>query len=449
MKKIGILGLGVVGKSVLNFLKKNSSVQIGIWDERKKTHQIPIQDFLSSNDLNFISPGISYKKYFDFYKKFSYKCLGELDLFSEHFNKPTIVVTGSLGKTTIAKLITVLLEKNNFNVGLGGNIGLPMLDLIQEQNDLDAAVLELSSFQLFLNKEFAPDIAIWSNFYPNHLNWHETEKHYFDSKFKIFEFQKKGQFSLLPIELVNKDNLERFNNLQSSLCFVCNENLSSDKHILPIKKHSIFYVDDKILKVAQVLNGLIIETKIIFDLRKLPSFSFIQNWLFVLAALFLHGINLKKLEFSPYDTVFSDKTFEHRLELFTTINGIDFYNDSKSTVIQATQAALNNLNKKNRPIILILGGLSKGVDRSKFIESLSKRYKNLKEVFFFGAEANLFNNLKTYSNLDLVLEEIKKIEKSGDQILFSPSGSSFDLFNNYMHRGKVFKDLVLKMYTHK
>ncbi|MFH1644526.1 MAG: UDP-N-acetylmuramoyl-L-alanine--D-glutamate ligase [bacterium] len=446
MKKIGILGLGVVGKSVLEFYK-NKNFQIDIWDEKDTTSQISILDFLKSNDLNIISPGIPYKKYESFYKKYPEKCSGELDIFQNSFFGKSIVVTGSLGKTTIAKLISFLLEKNNYKVGLAGNIGLPMMDLIKNQTNLDLSVLELSSFQLYLNKKFAPDVAIWSNFYLNHLDWHQTESHYFDSKFNIFKYQKDGQFSLMPIELLNEKNIDSFNNLDSSLCFICNENFSADKYLLSKKKFSVFYVDDEMLKLVQIDNLKIIENKTIFDLRRLPKFSFIQNWVFALAAVYVYGVDLKKLKIDSNDIDLKDRTFEHRLEFFVTINGIDFYNDSKSTVIQATDSALKELDKNGKPIILVLGGLSKGVDRSVFIKLLPEKYKNLKELFFFGQESNLFENLKTYPTLDSVLKEIQKIAKSGDQILFSPAGSSFDLFDNYMHRGKVFKDLVLKMYN--
>ena len=448
MKNIGILGVGVVGRSILEFFKKqNKSVDITVWDECKNSSQISILEFLKSNDINFFSPGISYKKYFDFYQKFPNKCLGELDVFAKYFDKPAIAVTGSLGKTTIAKLISVLLSKSNFNVGLGGNIGYPMLDLIKEKNKLDFSVLELSSFQLFLNKKFAPKIAIWSNFYPNHLNWHETENHYFDSKFKIFEFQKQDGFSLFPVELIDEKNIEKFKSLKSTLCFVSNSNINFDKQLLSIKDYLFFYVEGNFLKYEKIINYKVVKRENIFNLSLLPQFSFIQNWIYVIASIFLLGIDLKKLKISSEDFNFQDKIFEHRLEFFVSINNIDFYNDSKSTVFQATESAIEKLNKNGKPIILILGGLGKGVDRSKFIKSLDKKYKNLKEILFFGSESNLFQNIKTYSDLNSALKEIKLLAKPGDQVLFSPSGSSFDLFDNYMHRGKVFKDLVLKMYT--
>jgi len=479
MSRIGIAGFGVVGKSILNYLKSDDCCyktrQLSLWDKRALSSEelsllkqykifevysfkVSLENFLKLNDLNIISPGISPKFYASFCKG---NCVGELDIFSSVFHKPTVAVTGTLGKTTITKLISILLSKlSKLQIGTGGNIGKPMLDLVKLQNPIDFAVLELSSFQLYLNNNFAPDIAIWNNFYSNHLDWHQSLEEYFDSKFKIAQFQKPGQSALFSFDLLKcfkkQDFIVKLQKIKSNVCFVCDKviDLKELSQTLNLDGYSVFYPCNNYLFHAQILKKKLIVNQKIFDLACLPDFSFVQNWLFVVSALFLFSsstkeleVFLKNLDLMDFKKKLGDVVCEHRLELFATINGVDFYNDSKSTVVQATQNALCQLDKKDRPIILIFGGLGKGVNRSNFISSLSEQYKNLKEVFCFGAESFLFKEYMSYPTIESVLNATLSIVEPGDQVLFSPGGSSFDLFDNYKHRGKVFKELVFRRHN--
>jgi len=328
---------------------------------------------------------------------------------------------------------------------MGGNVGIGMLDLVEQQENLDLAVLELSSFQLQLNKKFAPDIAIWSNFYPNHLDWHTDLREYFDAKFKIFEYQTEEQFALFPAEFLNnKYFLEKIKNIKSQIYFIGNfeeiNNLPFTLRSEPLRASRRVHEKDNKLVLSQLNSGKIIKSQEIFDLKLLPDFSFKQNWLFILATLYFLKLDLKLLE-SYFKENDKNEGQEHRLELFKTINNIDFYNDSKATVIQSTQAALQKLDQKNKPIILILGGLSKGVDRQPLVEHLSS-IKNLKKVFVFGTNCKDLSSFETYSSLEQTVSAILQIAQPGDLVLFSPSGASFDLFDNYQHRGEVFKELI-------
>ncbi len=209
MKKIGIWGLGKVGKSTIRFFSENGLLSLLEAKELSKDdrsfcelHNVnvirqngnTVKTFLQNNDVILASPGIDLEPY----PNYKHKFITELDLFALHFNKPTIAITGSLGKTTVTYLLHQLL--NPSTTALGGNIGIPMLDIIQ-QNNVKQAILEVSSFQLELSKQFAPDLAIWTNFYPNHLDRHKTLKDYFNAKYKLLEFQNKTQQTLVPIEL--------------------------------------------------------------------------------------------------------------------------------------------------------------------------------------------------------------------------------------------------------
>ncbi|MFA5074828.1 MAG: UDP-N-acetylmuramoyl-L-alanine--D-glutamate ligase [Candidatus Babeliales bacterium] len=476
--KIGILGFGVVGKSVLNFLSKKN-YEIGVWDKRVlleseidliKTYQtanyfdsteISIENFLDSHEKVIVSPGVNLSKILNKdFEKFQNKFLCELDFLSDFLIKKSIAVTGSLGKTTIVSLLGQFLP----NSCIAGNIGTGMLDVLSDQEKFDSIVLELSSFQLELNKKFSPDIAILNNLYPNHLDRHKTIQEYFDAKCKIFEYQKIGQKLLISTDFLTQDIflennnflqnifIDKLKSIKSDIVFIsCN--WDQDKVLLnnflkkfDFKNCSIFY---------NQYNFLYLEQNKIFDLNFLPNISFKQNWLFVLTTLYFCGQDFNNLEdklknFAKFISQDFEKIQQHRVEFFYAKNNIDFYNDSKSTVVQATLQAVNKLNQNNKPIILILGGTGKGVDRSFIFQELSK-FKNLKNILCLGdvayKEFEKFNKSLILSpDLNSLIHEIKKLAQSGDQILFSPSGASFDLFKDYKDRGNQFKELIKNLF---
>lgn len=467
---LGIVGFGVVGKSALKFLRnKDKQLKINIWDKRilnsyelqlikkykaKLCFNISLDKFINYNNI-FISPGFPITEI-----KEHNNLLCELDLFQNSFKRDVIAITGSLGKTTItsflAKISGMIPNKDNIYLKsvAAGNIGNAMLNIIGNK-ELNIAYLELSSFQLKLSKIFAPKISIFNNFYPNHLNWHDSLNDYFLSKCKIFEYQNKNQYSLFPVnflagslpEKIKKEFINKVEGAESKLCFVA-KNLTVALNILKkIKKDKIiFLAENKEFILYKIIDNKISEKKTIFDLRYLPNISFEINWLFILAALYLLKFDLKKLEnlLDQDLDIFIDQLDqqEHRLEYFTTINNVAFYNDSKSTLFQATIKAIKKISKQNRPIILILGGLSKGVNRTPLIQYLKKE-KNIKQIFCFGPQCYEFPNYKSYSSLNDVIDATFAIINPLDIVLFSPSGASFDLFQNYKHRGKEFKNAVL------
>jgi UDP-N-acetylmuramoylalanine--D-glutamate ligase len=486
---IGILGFGVVGKSVLHFLKKtipsllnqtmylNNTLinlqdsRVSVWDKREleveEIKQIEgldayyiatkelILDFLESNDYIVVSPGFDLREYSEFKDKW----ICELDLFSSFFTKPVLAITGTLGKTTITSLIgnTVNLlpsfqnkkEENKKKASIGGNIGNGMLKIIEEQNDVSLSVLELSSFQLEYSKKFAADITIWTNFYPNHLDWHANLSDYFEAKWNIFKYQNSNQISILSVDIfnVNKDLDSKLANLKSQICFVSSKVLTS-RELNRLRKYSstVFFARNNCLYVASAVGDNFISQKLM-DLQKIPKISFAQNWIFILSALYMMGKDLKTIESVQFrkelnSCWLNDNNKSHRMEFFAAFKGSDFYNDSKSTVVQSTKQAFSKLDQNDRPIILIMGGLGKGVDRSYFLKELPQ--KNLKSILCFGKEAAIIGGNKVFNSLDETVKAVMEEIQPGDQVLFSPGGASFDLFENYKQRGNMFKELVKK-----
>ena len=389
-KKIGVWGYGISGRSLVKFLLARN-VELVVFDQRELNQDD--QDFLMSNSivydyqepLEFLnacdyvipSPGIDLRKYAALASRF----IAELDLFQHFFTHPIIAITGTLGKTTITTLLVQALRLSGKEVVVGGNIGVGLFDLIGQS--CDVAVLEVSSFQLELCTTFAPDVALWTNFYPNHLDRHGSMERYREAKEKIFIHQKNR-------------------------CLIGGMDW-------------VFTGDYTI-----------------------PEHGFKENWKLVIALLEQQGLSASEIERIVSVLGNQEGTLEHRLEKVSVVNGVEFINDSKATVPEASLAAVNLYNKKN--MILLLGGLSKGVDRKYLVSQLL----DVKKIICFGQESDKLLalcdefgvNSQACATLDKAFFYACEVAQEGDTVLLSPSGSSFDLYKNYLERGEHFKKLV-------
>jgi UDP-N-acetylmuramoylalanine--D-glutamate ligase len=338
----------------------------------------------------------------------------------------------------------------HLRTAVGGNIGTGMLDMVQQQDTCDIGVIELSSFQLELNKKFAPDIALWTNLCPNHLDRHHTMYEYFQAKCNILRFQREHQVAVLSSELFEGQNgvwlREQLPSMLSTLC-VCATKPVTTEFITSIKvpHFFLFHVVDSSIVVSRVTSGRIDESAPLIHMDVLPDVTFVQNWIPIMAVLHVVGLDMGKIHAYVQQhgsALLSDQ--HHRLEHFSTIRGVDFYDDSKSTVIESTYAAFEKLSAMKRPIILILGGLSKGVDRSP-LATMLQSHPSLKKLYCFGNDCAAFGSSIHCATLEDVVQNVATIMKEGDVVLFSPSGTSFDFFKNYAHRGQVFKELIKKL----
>lgn len=392
----GVWGYGVGGKAVTDFLLEQG-VRILVHDrkelpaheiqhlaQRGATWIVDEKTFLNQADNIIPSAGIDLRGY----EPYAHKWLAEFDLFAAYWHKPIIAITGTLGKTTVTHTIGQCLQAAGKRVVVGGNIGVGLCSLIAQADAVDYAVLELSSFQLQLCKQFAPHIAVWTNFFPNHLDRHSTIGQYFDAKAVIVRDQPADALSIVPSrwhEAIAKHSRH-----------------AHAWHVITVEG----YAQNRAC-VQAVMDGLAIPFTVTDDMM---------------------GVGL-----------------EHRVEFVRAIKGVSFYNDSKSTVPQATLAALERFTDK--PVLLLLGGLSKGVSRQAFVEQLAGR---VKLAVCFGSEAeqlaawcaNAGIAFLVCSGMDDAVKIAYDKGTSGDVVLLSPSGSSFDLFKNYKERGAVFKQLV-------
>ncbi len=486
MQKVGIVGFGIVGKSVLSFLTQHRcdkrmailgllpNFTCYVWDSRLlddaerdiiqeqgacivQASQASLEQFFTSCDIIIPSPGININAFL----QFSNKMLCELDFFSLFFKKPLFAVTGTLGKTTTTKLIGELLPlacKERFaslvcsqnsqqcTVAVGGNIGTAMLDLAAEDDKYACAVLELSSWQLELSNRCAPDIAVWTNLYPNHLDRHQTMQNYFQAKFALFAHQREGSAAIIAADILKGEVgalfYEKLPHLKSTLIVtsLTDENLENILEYQPNIK--LIFVQQGWVVLRDYVTK---QCHKIMAVDDLSSITFVQNWLQVIAALNAAGMPVAIIKFflrQHHDLIEGLSNHHHRVEHFASINNIDFYDDSKSTVVQATQAAVQKLAALHRPLILILGGLSKGVNRSVLAEFL-KQQAAIKKIYCFGKDCADFSSFNYFETLDEIVADVKITAVAGDIVLFSPSGASFDLFKDYKQRGKIFQELVL------
>jgi len=439
-KKVGIWGLGTVGKAALPYFSSRGFA-LEVMDKRTPniqeqallhTYNAPffpqdcIDNFLERNEYILASCTIDLRPY----RRYSHKWLSELDLFFDECTKPIIAITGSVGKTSVTHLLSALLKGNGYKVFTGGNIGIGLLDSITAANQADYIVLEISSFQLEHCKRFAPHIALCTNIYPNHLDRHSSLQEYIDAKLKIMAYQKKSDWALFPLQASHliPPSLQKCNiSLFASNVFL------SDGYD---RSYPLYFLhNEEILRRYQTNN------EIIFAGSPFPNQSYPENILLLLSCLHLLGLPLNTAFFILQSTILP----LHRLEKVATHHQIDFYNDSKSTLPIATLAAVKKLNTNN--LILLLGGISKGVQRHTLIQELKGA---VRFIFCFGKEAQELHQfcqtaqIPSYacSTLTEVFENLSRYTMQGDTVLLSPAGASYDLYKDYQERGEHFKQLV-------
>lgn len=423
---VGIWGTGKVGRSAAHLLAQNG-VNVLFFDEKKTEfcdldHQIEYDQEVFFSKINYLlpSPGVPQKKYI--HK--NVKIISEIDLFSQIYKGRSIAITGTVGKTSTVSLISHCLTKVGLNSPALGNIGNPLLGSKLAHDDL--CVLELSSFQLENANFFSPDVSVIINLYPNHLDHHENYESYKKAKLNIFAQQKSGLIIAHP-ELAPDIRNKNYRNLPVVYTGSVAE-LQTHESLIKYDSERIFLVNT----APKLIGNLAIKQKF----ANLANDS--------LAILFII-FDYFKLDFQ--DNFINDfKLPAHRAELVRTIDGVDFIDDSKSTVVEST---LHALAMNTQPTILLLGGVSKGVCRRKIFQKL-KECTHLKQLIFFGHEAQIlyqqaifdFKNISSCINLEEAVELAKKLASEGDVVLFSPSGASFDLFNNYQERGQRFRELI-------
>lgn len=437
-KKIVILGFGREGKSMYKFLRKNFPEKtITIADKRDftsnneeldKVETIIGEEYLNSLeefDLIIKSPGISLK---DVNKtKILDKITCQLDLFLRFFDKCNIIgITGTKGKSTTSTLMYEVLKNQKEDVKFLGNIGIPIFDGIEEINENTSIVLELSSHALeFVRK--SPNIAIMLNVFPEHLDYYNSYEDYVMAKFNIAKFQKESDYFIYNAD--NEDMRKvNFNHKENDIKISLeDENLEKNKVYL--LNDGIYFNENKLM-----------DSNIEMNLKGKHN---LNNVMFVLAISEILNLNLEK----TIESIKTMKGLEHRLEFVGKIEGIEFYNDSISTVPESTIQGIEALKNVNT---IIVGGNDRGLDLKLLIDYLKK--SNIENIicismtgeYIYNQLKNSDKNVVKLNDLEEAVKVSKEITKKDTICLLSPAASSYDQFKNFEERGSKFKEYVLK-----
>ena len=433
-----ILGLGATGLSAARFLSSigksfvfadSRTAPPRLAEVRQTYPDVPVvlgpfdADLLLSFDSVVVSPGISLQEpALVAAQQQKIKLLGDVELFLAYAKAPVILITGSNGKSTVTKLVGEMAVASGLKVGVGGNLGTPMLDLLDDENQL--YVIELSSFQLELVTDTRGAIATILNISPDHMDRYAGLQQYHTAKHRIFRGASKVIFN-------REDALT--NPLQSGGVKLCNFGLNRPD----LASFGLLEVEGETW-LACGLQPLMRSAELALKGR--------HNIANALAALALgQAADLDMAAMLQCLRTFTG--LSHRCEYVATLDGVTYIDDSKGTNIGATVAALNGFGETDRAnLILIAGGQGKG---QKFSDLRVPLGKFVKLLALFGEDAQSIaetlagsTQIETLDSLQSAVDCARAAAEPGDIVLLSPACASFDMFSGFEERGRRFQEAV-------
>lgn len=421
-KKVAVVGYGVEGKSSAEYLAKHGAkvtildqdIHIAIPAEYESKLGPGSLDQLDKYDLIVRSPGVrpdllSTKT----------PVTTATSIFLERCKSKVIGVTGTKGKGTTSTLISKILEASGKRVWLGGNIGTPKLDFLDDVKTRDVVVLELSSFQLMDVKK-SPNVAVILKIEQDHLNWHRSMDEYIDAKAAISKYQKDKDVAIYHYGDVNSQKIAQASR-GKAIPYLHEPGAVIKNDEIVISGKTICWTSDVGLIGPHNLENICAAAT--------------ASWLFV------RDIPAMAKALSEF------KGLEHRLELVMEHDGVKYYNDSFATSPGATIAALRSF---SGPKVLILGGVDKNIDFSALIDTIKQT--DLRKVLLIGEtaprlkmaleSAGFSDSDYAHGGMENIVKEASTVAKKGDVVLLSPACSSFDMFENYKDRGDQFREAV-------
>ena len=444
-KRVLVVGLGKSGVASALFLKAKGA-RVTVSDSKPQDQlkdQIPVlldngiavetgghgERTFGGQDLIVVSPGVpTDSPPLVQARALGENVIGEVELAAQFFPGRIVAITGSNGKTTTTTLTGEIIASAGYRTAVGGNIGTPAISLVEAATADTIAVLEVSSFQLETIQTFRPQVAVVLNVTPDHLDRHRTFAAYADAKARIFENQRAGDFTVLNaddrtcVELATRTRAQVF---WFSRTAEVKQGAFVHEGRISFRDHS---GQKEIMLVSEI---------------PLKGAHNVENVLAAVCVGALLGCEPDRIR----KAVRNFKAVEHRLEHVATIDGVDYYNDSKATNVDATIKAIESFPAN---IHLILGGKDKDSDYTVLNDLLRKR---VKRVYTVGAAAAKIESQIVSSNnggpeidhaetLEAAVRHAAEVAKPGDVVLLAPACASFDQFRNYEHRGKVFKQVV-------
>ncbi len=440
-KKVLVLGLSKSGIAAAKFAKKHGAdVYLTEYndittkeqsDNAKMLEDLGVHveygghsdEFIKKSDIAVTSPGISpHSQIIKRVRAEQIPVISELELAYRECDIPFIIITGTNGKTTTTSLTQHILSKK-LKTEACGNIGTPPCTVADE--NLDYFVCEASSFQLDMSTSLKPYIAVWTNFTPDHIDWHNGLENYFNAKARVFRDPQTAQYCILNAK---DPKLLEFSKEVKANVFMFGSDVGQN----------CCYTENGFIIYKQ--NGTKEEIIKLSDCPLIGEHNY-QNIECAVICAKLTGIDNETIK----SAIMEFKAPAHRLEKIAQKDGITFYNDSKATNPEASIVAINSFN--NQDVVLIAGGRDKNTDLKEFCDSVNK---HISTVILIGEATERFEqNLIKYGFKNIIREQTlqsaidKGIELKPDVVLLSPACASFDMFNSYEHRGEVFREYVL------
>jgi len=440
-KNILVVGLGRTGTALARFLAGRGAV-VSVTDSKPASEvqenmaalkDLPVRfalgahtpDLLSGIDMIIPSPGVPPSHELLVEGAASGRAvISEIELAFGYLTEPVIAITGTNGKTTTTKLIGEILKGCGRRVFVGGNIGTPLIEYVDGGERADYLVVEVSSFQLQWVDAFRPSVAMLLNASDDHLDYHGSFEEYVSVKERIFARQGPGDLAILNADDPLSEGMARrirAEIVQFSSSKRLTEGISLDGPLLR-------YRDEGGTTEEYPTGGV-----------KIPGVHNLEN---IMAAI----VAARRCGCPPASIIGAVETFEgmpHRVEFVRSRGGVDIYNDSKGTNVDAVKRALESF---SRPLVLLMGGRYKGGDFSSLSPLIQEKVKKL--ILFGEAGGRIGSFIGDIVDTEQVSDVKGAVDRAcagarpGDVILLSPGCSSFDEFVNYRERGDYFKEIV-------
>ncbi|HEY6188892.1 MAG TPA: UDP-N-acetylmuramoyl-L-alanine--D-glutamate ligase [Pyrinomonadaceae bacterium] len=387
---------------------------------------------LDQVELVVLSPGVPTKiipaRYAD---RAGAEVIGEVELAARYLRGRVVAITGTNGKTTTTTLIGEILKDAGFPVQVGGNIGTPLISMVDASRDDGWTVAEVSSFQLETIVDFHPQVALVLNVTPNHMDRYESLTDYAAAKHRIFRNQEPGDIAILNADDEIVSSWARGLRAHTTLFSVRRE-----------LEEGLYLRGGREL-VSRTREGeRVLITRDEIELRGLHN---VENVLAALAA----GLACGAAPDSMRETVRRFRPVEHRLERVAQINGVRFYNDSKATSVDATLKALEAFTDEPGKIVVILGGRGKQAPYAPLAPLLKEKARRL--ILIGEDAATIEDELRGVTESERAVDMQDAVSRAyaaaheGDTVLLAPACASFDMFKSFEHRGEVFKQAVREL----
>jgi UDP-N-acetylmuramoylalanine--D-glutamate ligase len=444
-KKVLIIGAARSGIACARFLAERGAIVA--LNDRKPIDQWPVEAvalklegvgfvpgdvpmwLLDQVELVVMSPGVPSKvipaRYAD---RAGAEVIGEVELASRFLRGRVVGITGSNGKTTTTTLIGEILKDAGLPVQVGGNIGTPLISMVEASRDDGWTVVELSSFQLETIAGFHPSVALCLNVTPNHMDRYETLMDYAAAKHRIFRNQTAEDVAIL--------------NADDEIVSSWAKGLRAHVTLFSVRRE---LEEGLFLRFGREIVSRTRDGERVLMMRDEMQLRGLHNVENVLAAL-AAGLSCGAAPDSMRETIKNFKPVEHRLEFVAEVDGVKFYNDSKATSVDATLKALEAFAGEAGKVVLILGGRGKQAPYAPLAPLVRS---HVRRIVLIGEDADTIEReLKDEASMERATDMTDAVRRAhqasemGDVVLLAPACASFDMFKSFEHRGQVFKEAV-------